>query len=402
MAQKWHGTKHSGVRYREHSTRKHGVKKDRYFALRYQKDGERVEEGLGWSTDGWTESKAALKLAELRRAAATGEGEARLSKKREKARQAQIEAERERLTFGRFFLESYMPISETTKKPESIRKEKEHFTNWLQEAIGDIPLKDVSPFHLEKIKKKMIDAGKSARMVQYVFATCRQCWNMARRDGLVDKESPTKSVTLPKVSNERIEFLSVEEADMLLDYLKGQSLQLHDIALLSLDTGARAGEIFNLRWNCIHFEDGTIDVIDGKSGDRTLYMSKRVKAMLERQPKGSSSSLVFRSRTGGKIKAVSNAFDRAVEALEFNKGVDSTDRKRRIVFHSLRHSFASWHAMDGTPLPVIQKLMGHKSFAMVQRYAKYAPDYLRQAAGAIDRIHREREDADVIELKKTI
>jgi hypothetical protein len=43
----WISTKFKGVRYYEHPERKHGVKKDRYLAIRYQKDGQRKEEGLG-------------------------------------------------------------------------------------------------------------------------------------------------------------------------------------------------------------------------------------------------------------------------------------------------------------------------------------------------------------------
>ena len=84
MAIKWNSTKYPGVRYREHKTRKHGIKPDQYFAIRYQKDGQRKEEGVGWASEGWTPSKVALKLAELKAAATTGEGETRLSEARAK------------------------------------------------------------------------------------------------------------------------------------------------------------------------------------------------------------------------------------------------------------------------------------------------------------------------------
>jgi hypothetical protein len=58
-----------GVRYRKHPTRKHRLRPDRYFAIRYQKDGRRREVGLGWASEKWTPDKAALTLAELRSAA---------------------------------------------------------------------------------------------------------------------------------------------------------------------------------------------------------------------------------------------------------------------------------------------------------------------------------------------
>jgi hypothetical protein len=51
MGRKWQKTRFKGVRFYEHDFRKHGVKKDRYLAIRYQKDGKRVEEGIGWTSE---------------------------------------------------------------------------------------------------------------------------------------------------------------------------------------------------------------------------------------------------------------------------------------------------------------------------------------------------------------
>ena len=50
--------KTTGIRYREHETRKHGRQKDKYFAIRYCRDQKRCEEGLGWASEGWSEQKS--------------------------------------------------------------------------------------------------------------------------------------------------------------------------------------------------------------------------------------------------------------------------------------------------------------------------------------------------------
>lgn len=47
-------------------------------------------------------------------------------------------------------------------------------------------------------------------------------------------------------------------------------------------------------------------------------------------------------------------------------------------FHDLRHTWASWHAQDGTPLNVLQELGGWSSAEMVQRYAHLSVAHLRQ------------------------
>jgi integrase len=55
----------------------------------------------------------------------------------------------------------------------------------------------------------------------------------------------------------------------------------------------------------------------------------------------------------------------------FNNGV--TDRRQKITFHTLRHTFASWLAMQGTPLLTIKELLGHQSLAMTERYSHLSP-----------------------------
>ena len=107
-------------------------------------------------------------------------------------------------------------------------------------------------------------------------------------------------------------------------------------------------------------------------------------------------SLIFKSTKGEKIKEVSNAFDRAIEKLEFNKGV--TDPRDRVVFHTTRHTFASWSAMSGTHLATLQKLMGHKKIEMTLRYAHLCPSHEREAAERM--VQDETKAGKVVKIKK--
>ena len=58
----------------------------------------------------------------------------------------------------------------------------------------------------------------------------------------------------------------------------------------------------------------------------------------------------------------------------FNQELDVKDAQNRVVTHTLRHTFASHLAINGTPIFTIQKLMNHKDINMTMRYAKLAPD----------------------------
>ncbi|MBU2470500.1 MAG: site-specific integrase, partial [Proteobacteria bacterium] len=103
---------------------------DRYFMIRYQHQGRRKEEGLGWASEGWTERKAALELAKLREAARLGEGPTRLAEKRQIAQakrlaaiEAQEQEERDALTFDEFWHQTYFPQAQKDKTPGSWQRE---------------------------------------------------------------------------------------------------------------------------------------------------------------------------------------------------------------------------------------------------------------------------------------
>jgi integrase len=67
-----------------------------------------------------------------------------------------------------------------------------------------------------------------------------------------------------------------------------------------------------------------------------------------------------------KVTDASNTFVRVVEALGLNQGV--TDDRQKVVFHTLRYTFAFWLAISGVPLYTISVLMGHSSMEMTKRY----------------------------------
>ena len=67
-----------------------------------------------------------------------------------------------------------------------------------------------------------------------------------------------------------------------------------------------------------------------------------------------------------------------MKELGLNK--DISDGRQKVVFHTLRHTFASWLVQKGTPLYTVAELMGHTSLEMTQRYAHLAPDTMRKAA----------------------
>lgn len=386
----WHKSRFPGVRFREHPTRKHGINPDKYFVITYKLNSKTKTEALGWASDGWNAESARDELSELRRNQRKGEGPQTMKEKRELDRQRReaeerkrAKQERESVSFGDYFEKQYLPTTKLTKKSATCKSEENYFNNWIRPVIGDRPFKAITPLHIEKIKRNLLKAGRAPRTIEYIFAIIRQVWNMAHRDGLIERQCPTREVKKPKISNGRQRFLSRSEAENLLEAVRIKSKKTYNFCLISLFCGLRAGEIFSLKWQDINIDDGLIRVADAK-GDKSryAYMTTRVKKMFSELTRGRPDELVFKSRTDTKIDRVSNAFQRAVTDLKLNEGV--TDPRQKVVFHSLRHTFASWLVEAGTDLYVVQKLMGHASFEMVQRYSHLGENSLQLAVKRLD------------------
>ncbi len=150
---------------------------------------------------------------------------------------------------------------------------------------------------------------------------------------------------------------------------------IHDMALLSLGAGLRFGEIAHLQWQDLNFDNETALIRDGKGGtDRHAQIKGPVKAMLLRRREATPDAVGFLwvNEKGVPHPFAPRSYEKAVDAVGLNS--TSTCAKDKVVFHTLRHTFASWLAIQGTPLYTIQKLMGHKSIKMTERYAHLCPD----------------------------
>ncbi|MDR0968092.1 MAG: tyrosine-type recombinase/integrase, partial [Holosporaceae bacterium] len=272
MSVKWNKTKTPGVRYYYHKTRKNGVRRDRYFTIRYRLEGKAKEEALGWESQGWTERKAAARLNELKENQRTGVGAKTLEEKRKIAlekeklkREDEAKKEKELISFSSVF-KRYSELSYQDKAARTCKNETVLYKNWIEPVFITISIKDISPFLIEKLKKYMSDNHKSPKTISHALALVGQVFNYAKAHDLYDGENPTAKVKKPTEDNRRSRFLSQEEAEALLEELAKASSSLRDMALLSLHCGLRAGEIFNLTWSDVDLRNGSILIKDTKSG----------------------------------------------------------------------------------------------------------------------------------------
>ncbi len=383
-------SKITGIRYREHGTRKHGKQKDKYYYIRYMKAQKRHEEGLGWASEGWSEQRANALLFEIKENIRFGRSPQSFKEMREmnecarkEKQKAELENLADRITVKEIY-DKFIIIYETETSPSTYRRVKGLYENYINSKLGNKRLKDVTVEDVQNIILE-VSTTMAPRSIAYIRSVIQLIFNYAKKHDLYPYDSPTTKVRVKQEDNKRRRFLTKEEATLLLEDLKKRSIDVHDEALLSMYSGMRAGEIFNLQWERVLWHIDRIFIVKTKNGeDRMEPMHPLVKEMLKRRYLDSQTGYVFKARNGGKIKEVSDTFERAVKSLGFNEGI--IDAREKIVFHSLRHTYASWLVMKGVDLYTTQKLMGHKSSQTTQRYAHLAPGYLEKAVNSLESI----------------
>ena len=389
----WLTTKFPGIRYREHSTRKHGRQPDRYFNVRFTVAGVSINEGYGWASEGMSASKAALLAAELKEELRTGMGTGKMADRRRAREQAEADAlaaEQERsrraVTYVDYFHNNYWPDISQDKAKAALKAELSLHNNWILKAIGPTPVRDIRELHIKKLSRTMTKAGKAPRSVEYALACVRMVINHAIRAGYHPGPNPVTTLprkSRPKYDNKRVRFFSKDEAQTLLDSLKKKSVEVHNMTLLSIYGGLRAGEVFSLTWGDVDQVHGLVTLLDTKSGKtRTVHMPNAIKEMFSSMLPGKKSDLVFPGKNGKPRKQISKTFDRTVKALGFNDGIQ--DRRQKLTFHSCRHTCASWLVQAGIPLFTVQKIMGHSTIALTERYSHLCPEQFKNAAAALD------------------
>jgi len=350
------------------------------FDICYKKDGKLTWEKVGWKSEGYTEKLAEDIRSERIRAIRHGEDLPR----DKKAIPLFGKVADEFLKWSKGNLRSYI-------------QDENRYRLHLKNRFGKKRMDRISPFHLEKMKLELKEE-LSPQSIKHILRLVSRIYRKAAKWGLYNGENPVgpDKAEMPVVRNERTRYLTPEEVRVLLAELRKnpwtkeskdlEDAVLHDIVLLSLLTGARAGEVFSIRGRDVNLDEGFVTFSDTKNGNsRHVPVPDTLQEILKKRMPANPSDFIFQSKKGGKIREVSHAFDRAVERLGFNKGASSRDR---VTFHTLRHTFCSWAVLSGTPLRTVMDLSGHKSLSMLQRYAHLSGEDRRRATSAVEGMYR--------------
>lgn len=268
------------------------------------------------------------------------------------------------------------------------------FRLYLQNCFGEKEPHELIQLDIDRVVRRLLKR-LAPHTVSTAITLLKRTINYGVRRDLCKPLS--FSIDLPKVvkkiDNKRNRYLSVEEAGTLLETLRRHSEQTYRMALVSLNTGMRFGEIASLRWQHIDIKTRTIKVMDPKNSEnRMVFMTDAIFEMFEGLEKEKPDKLVFPSRVGGIQSDASHSFHRSVDELGLNDGID--DRRLKVVFHTLRHTAASWLVNQGITLPVIAKILGHKTLQMTERYSHVNDESVKKAMATFDQQQTKKDNEE--------
>ncbi len=234
---------------------------------------------------------------------------------------------------------------------------------WLTKKLSGKPITAVTTDEMLKIRKSLLTTrapSTANRFMAVISAVLNYAHSKGKLDGV-------PKIPYLQENNDRFLYLTQEQAAALIAELPSH---LAAMTRFALATGLRRANITGLEWANVNTDRKIAWVwADDAKGKRHIPVPLNADALkvLAEQRGTSRGTHVFTYKDMSVCRTTTAAWKKAIARA----GIDPA-----FTFHCLRHTWASWHVMAGTPLSVLQTLGGWRSLDMVQRYAHLAPDFI--------------------------
>lgn len=283
---------------------------------------------------------------------------------------------------------------EMPKRKDSYERSR-HLNRWRTD-LGYLSLADVTPAKLAEVRDKMLaektpntSVPRSPATVNRYMAALSHAFTLAVNEWGWLEDSPMRKVKKLKEPRGRIRFLSEDETidGQLVEGERTRLLKackespnpyLYPVVVLALSTGMRQGEIMGLTWPVVDLKRGRITLHETKNGEvRVVPIAGHALDLLKQHAKirPIDTPLLF----PGKVKR-NKPMDLSAPWKTALKAAEVTDFR----FHDLRHSAASYLAMNGASLAEIADTLGHKTLQMVKRYSHLSEQHTAKVISKLD------------------
>lgn len=251
-----------------------------------------------------------------------------------------------------------------------------HFTQFRGLSF---PCNKINIAIMEDLGVELQDAGKSDATINRVTSAVRTVLNHCSRRELCN---PPPKFTVRGEDEVRLTWFSKANVDTMIraSIEIWDREDLADIIDVAAYTGMRQGELLKIKVRDIDLRTGLIHV-GGRPDQRTKPGNYRAIPIHERISKTLHERLEYANPNVRVFGDQWNNKDQLYAAFRKVRKYSGFDDS--LVFHSLRHSFATWHAQAGTPMRTLMYLMGHKRIETTLRYAHASDQAAVQAMSAI-------------------
>ena len=281
------------------------------------------------------------------------------------------------LSLTRYFTELYLPYIRSYKK--TFDHDRYTYFKNLDPFFGSFTLNEISARYVDRWIAEQSAQGYANSTIIKHLVLLKRMMRVAVRWELIANDNAVNNHRKIRLGDLRQRFLTPQEITALIsECYKSHHPFLGYVVELLILTGARSGEIRLAKWSHIDMEESALIVPVSKTGKRrVIYLSERSKnvivAIRDKSealglPATHSSYLVKNPRTGKPYNDFQVSFSRARAAVGIND----------VRIHDLRHTYASLLIQNGVSLYEVQKLLGHSSPNMTQRYAHLNPNSLKQ------------------------
>ena len=241
--------------------------------------------------------------------------------------------------------------------------------DWLVAEIGEVCLVDIGPALIDQLIAKRQGMENANATVNRHMGKLRAILKKAVEWQWIVSVPKVRMLKEPK---NRVRWIRQAEAEKLMAELPEH---LQAMAGFTLTTGLRESNVTGLEWSQVDLERRVawIHPDQFKTGNALGVPLNNGAMVILRGEQGRHPRWVFTYEGERVIRCNNHAWRKAL----LRAGI------KNFRWHDLRHTWASWHVMAGTPLHVLQQLGGWKSYDMVLRYAHLSPEHLAGFADSL-------------------
>lgn len=355
---------------------------DGVFTVNIMVDGQRIHRVIGRESEGTTRTQAEEFIAKVRNDA-------------KHDRLALPKGRKVALSFREAAGKYLERLGESGGK--DLKMKAARLNHHLVPFFGDMPLSKISAFDVERYKRQRqqepvivsprgkvierasekITAAKPGT-INRELAVLSHLFNKAIEWGWLDRR-PAKLNRFQEGQG-RITYLTADQVARLVECAKADANPIiYPFIVIGVETSMRKMEILSIRREHVDLQRRTIFIPKAKAGAReqpiTKHLADFLASYIAALPPGSPWLFLSPGAKSGHAMDIRKPFRRVVEAA----GLDPD----QVVRHTLRHTAITHLVQAGVDLPTVKRISGHKTLAMVERYAHQNGAHIE---GAMDRL----------------